>query len=157
MSKNTAPGICPTRYSSCALRRSLGSRNVPSMITRSGSPRCAASHSVETNRLSLIVGLSLKVGRFDLDAAFEPMRHGKMLLAQKLGIVEFRKIARAGIGEDRNNRMARAEFFREPHCTDDVDGRRTAKQQAFIRCKVEQNGQSLRVGDLIGNVDGGVF
>ncbi len=52
MSKNMAPGMCASRYSSWPLRPVAGMCQDASTMTRLGAPRWAASHSVETKRLS---------------------------------------------------------------------------------------------------------
>src|SRR6185437_9959366 len=49
MSRNLAPGMCASRYSSRPLRPLDGMNQLQSTGTRSSSPRCCASQSVETS------------------------------------------------------------------------------------------------------------
>src|SRR5215212_6348634 len=48
MSKRTAPGMCPARYSACASRFMVGRYQEPSTTTMSGASSRSASHSGET-------------------------------------------------------------------------------------------------------------
>src|SRR4029453_18123518 len=49
MSRKRAPGMCASRYSPRPLRPEAGICQLESTTMRSGSPRCSASHSVETS------------------------------------------------------------------------------------------------------------
>src|SRR6476619_8522762 len=57
MSKRTAPGICPARYSASGSRFIAGRYQEASTTTMSGAFRRSASHSVETRGLGIVIPL----------------------------------------------------------------------------------------------------
>ena len=53
--------------------------------------------------------------------------------------------------------MAGAELAGKADRAGDVDARRTAEQEAFLRHEIEHDRQRLLVGDLVGEIDGRAF
>src|SRR5262249_18377643 len=64
-------------------------------------------------------------------------------------VEQLRLVAAAGIGEDRHDRVAGADFAGEPDRAADVDAGRAAENEALLDDQLEQHRQHLRVGDLV--------
>jgi hypothetical protein len=81
--------------------------------------------------------------------SLEPRRDRQPLIAQELRIPELRVVARAGIGEDRHDRVPRTELPRQAHGPGHVDSRRAAEEEALVVDEVEEDRQRLLIGDLV--------
>src|SRR5260370_14573100 len=85
--------------------------------------------------------------------SFHPGRQRQVLLAQECRIEQLGLIALSAIGQDGDDGLAGTEIAGEPHRAHHVDGRRAAQHQALVLRQVEQDGQRLLVGALVGHVD----
>src|SRR5262249_19317634 len=88
------------------------------------------------------------------EAGSEPARHREPLRAQEGGVPELRLIARAGVGEDRDDRVAGAELAREPNRAGHVDRTRPSEAEPLLAEQIEQDGERFGVRDLVGLVHG---
>src|SRR5215470_9974184 len=74
----------------------------------------------------------LCVRYLDVGPPLQPRRHGKALRAQELRIEQLRLIARAEVGENGDDGVARPHVFGEPDGAGDVDPGRAAHAQSFV-------------------------
>src|SRR5471032_1167543 len=89
--------------------------------------------------------------------SLHPGRQRQVLLAQEGRVEQLRLVAAAAVGEDRDDGLAGAELLGELHRAHDVDGGRAAQHQPLMLDQVEQHGQRLLIGDLVGHVDRRAF
>src|SRR5476651_656713 len=102
-----------------------------------------------TSMLRLPQTTTLLIAAYSL----HPGRQRQVFLAQERWIEQLRLVAAAAVGEDRDDGLAGAEIPGELHRADDIDRGRTAQHEALVHDQVEQDGQGLFVGDLIGRID----
>ena len=89
--------------------------------------------------------------------ALEPGRRRQALRAQEFGVEELRLVAVAVIGEHRHDGVAGAELLGEADGAGDIDAGRAAEAQPFLLEQVEDDGNGLLIGDLVGRVDRHAF
>src|ERR1051325_4769910 len=85
--------------------------------------------------------------RLDVGFALEPLRHGQVLRTQEVGIVKLRLVTRAGVAQERDDRLARPQILRETNCARDIDRRRAAEAKPFVLEQIENVRDRLLVGD----------
>src|SRR5258705_5053082 len=105
-----------------------------------------------------------RLGRFDRDEvwlgvllAVEPLGHRQTLRAQKIGVEQLRLVAVAGVTEERDDGMARAQLAGEAHRAGDIHARRRSETQAFMLEQVEADRDRFRIGNLERVIDRQAF
>src|SRR5262249_47525584 len=88
-----------------------------------------------------------------MQGSFHPGRDRQIFLAQEVGVEELGLITLATVGQDGDDGLAGPKIARQSNCAYDVDGRRAAKHQPLMHHEIEQDGQRVLVGDLVGGVD----
>src|SRR6185295_11056471 len=109
-------------------------------LRQSKSPLCSDKH-FRSRRLSLV----------------EPSGDRQAFLTQEFGVEQPTLVAGAVIGENRDEGMTGPEVAGKTDGTCDVDAARSAEAKPFLAQQVEDDGQRLRVGYLVGLVDLGAF
>src|SRR5207253_10554474 len=80
---------------------------------------------------------------------FQPGRGRELARLQEFGVEEFRLVAGAGIGEDRDDRVPGPELAREANGAAHIDPGRAAEHQPFLGDEIEQCRQHLGISDLV--------
>src|SRR6185437_12265281 len=75
--------------------------------------------------------------RLDIRFTVEPVGEGQLFRTQKIRIEQFRLIAAATVGKDRDDGLARTQVFGEPDGAGDIDARRAAEAEPFMFEKVK--------------------
>src|SRR3954470_19007278 len=86
---------------------------------------------------------------FDVRVLLEPARHRQFLRAQEFRIEQLGLVARAGIGEHRDDGLARTQILGEADGARDVDTRRAAEAEPLVLEQVEDDRYRLFVGDQV--------
>src|SRR3974390_2574373 len=105
------------------------------------------------NRQSVATLSPVHKGGADVGRARQKIRYRQILRAQEIRIEQFRLGARAAVGEDGDDRVARPELFREPYCAGDINAGRAAEAEAFVFQQVEDQRHGFGVLDEVCFVD----
>src|SRR5215469_18734560 len=88
-------------------------------------------------------------------SVLQPTRAGQLPQLEEGRVEHLALVARAAVGQDGDDGMARPQLPRHPDGAGDVDAGRAAEAEPFFLQQVEYNGQPFGVGNLIGEVDRG--
>src|SRR6516162_936423 len=105
--------------------RSVGPTTVALQSFRYESSRNRQSVDMTRRRKRYRISDSF-VRHFHARAPLQPFRHGKAFLTQELRIEQLRLIARAIVGEDGHDGVARPHVLGQPDRARDIDARRSA-------------------------------
>src|SRR4030095_11832101 len=87
----------------------------------------------------------------------EPSGDRQAFLTQEFGVEQPTLVAGAVIGENRDDGMTGPEVASKTNGACDIDAARSAEAEPFLAQQVEDDGQRLRVGNLVGLIDLGAF
>src|SRR5688572_22960899 len=118
----------------------------PAAIRR-GSERAGASRGAVARARSAPESACVRVSTSERPRALEPVGAGESLFLQERRVEQLGLVARARVGEDRDDRVPRTEVFREADRSGDVDAARAAEAQAFGPQQVEHDRERFGVGD----------
>ena len=100
-----------------------------------------------------MIDQTFSYGTVHVRPALEPVRHRQPLRAQELRIEQLRLIARAIVGENGDDGVARPQVLGKPDRARDVDAGRAAHAQAFVLEQIEDDRHRLLVRNQVGLVD----